>query len=51
MILLHGHTLGSIGGGESVVPEAEAFARDLWPFHFQAMAPQKCRRGQIQRIS
>ena len=29
MILLHGHTLGSIGGGESVVPEAEAFARDL----------------------
>ena len=29
MILLHGHTLGSIGGGESVVPEAEAFARHL----------------------
>ena len=29
MILLHGHTFGSIGGGESVVPEAEAFARDL----------------------
>src|SRR5215471_4208335 len=29
MILLHGHTFGSIGGAESVVPEAEAFARDL----------------------
>jgi dipeptidyl aminopeptidase/acylaminoacyl peptidase len=29
MILLHGHTLASIGGGESVVPEAEAFARHL----------------------
>ena len=29
MILLHGHTFGSIGGGESVVPEAEAFARHL----------------------
>ena len=29
MILLHGHTLGPIGGDESVVPEAEAFARDL----------------------
>ena len=28
MILLHGHTLGSIGA-ESVVPEAEAFASDL----------------------
>jgi dipeptidyl aminopeptidase/acylaminoacyl peptidase len=29
MILLHGHTLGSIGGAETVVPEAEAFASDL----------------------
>jgi dipeptidyl aminopeptidase/acylaminoacyl peptidase len=29
MILLHGHTFESIGGAESVVPEAEAFARDL----------------------
>src|SRR5215510_8249687 len=29
MILLHGHTFGSIGGGESVVPEAEALAWDL----------------------
>jgi len=29
MILLHGHTFGSIVGGESVVPEAEAFARHL----------------------
>jgi dipeptidyl aminopeptidase/acylaminoacyl peptidase len=29
MILLHGHTFRSIGGAESVVPEAEAFARDL----------------------
>jgi dipeptidyl aminopeptidase/acylaminoacyl peptidase len=29
MILLHAHTFGSIGGAESVVPEAEAFARDL----------------------
>jgi dipeptidyl aminopeptidase/acylaminoacyl peptidase len=29
MILLHGHTFGSIGGAESVVPEAETFARDL----------------------
>jgi dipeptidyl aminopeptidase/acylaminoacyl peptidase len=29
MILLHGHTFGSIGGGERVVPEAEAFARHL----------------------
>jgi dipeptidyl aminopeptidase/acylaminoacyl peptidase len=29
MILLHGHTFGWIGGAESVVPEAEAFARDL----------------------
>src|SRR5262249_20452878 len=29
MILLHGHTFGSIGGAETVVPEAEAFARDL----------------------
>ena len=29
MILLHGHTFGSIGGGESVVPEAEVFARHL----------------------
>jgi dipeptidyl aminopeptidase/acylaminoacyl peptidase len=29
MILLHGHTFGSIGGAESVVPEAEAFASDL----------------------
>jgi dipeptidyl aminopeptidase/acylaminoacyl peptidase len=28
MILLHGHTLGSIGAG-SMVPEAEAFASDL----------------------
>src|SRR5262249_48202408 len=27
MILLHGHTFGSIGGAETVVPEAEAFAR------------------------
>ena len=29
MILFHGHTFGSIGGAESVVPEAEAFASDL----------------------
>jgi len=29
MILLHGHTFGSLGAAESVVPEAEAFARDL----------------------
>lgn len=29
MILLHGHTFGSIRGAESVVPEAEAFASDL----------------------
>jgi dipeptidyl aminopeptidase/acylaminoacyl peptidase len=29
MILLHGHTFGSIDGAESVVPEAEAFAKDL----------------------
>jgi dipeptidyl aminopeptidase/acylaminoacyl peptidase len=29
MILLHGHTFGSIGGAESVVPDAEAFASDL----------------------
>jgi dipeptidyl aminopeptidase/acylaminoacyl peptidase len=29
MILLHGHTFGSIGGAETVVPEAEAFAKDL----------------------
>jgi len=29
MILLHGHTFESIGGAESVVPEAEAFASDL----------------------
>ncbi len=29
MILLHGHTLGSMGGAETVVPEAEAFASDL----------------------
>jgi dipeptidyl aminopeptidase/acylaminoacyl peptidase len=29
MILLHGHTLGSIGGAETVLPEAEAFASDL----------------------
>lgn len=29
MILLHGHTFGSIAGAESVVPEAEAFAKDL----------------------
>jgi dipeptidyl aminopeptidase/acylaminoacyl peptidase len=29
MILLHGHTFGSIGGAESVVPEAETFAKDL----------------------
>src|SRR5262249_42255430 len=29
MILLHGHTFGSMGGAESVVPEAEAFAKDL----------------------
>ncbi|HSE88995.1 MAG TPA: prolyl oligopeptidase family serine peptidase, partial [Candidatus Binatia bacterium] len=28
MILLHGHTVGSIGA-ESMLPEAEAFARDL----------------------
>ena len=27
MILLHGHTLGPIGGAESVVPEAEAFEK------------------------
>jgi len=30
MILLHGHTFESIGGAESVVPEAEVFASDLW---------------------
>ena len=29
MILLHGHTFGPMGGANSVVPEAEAFARDL----------------------
>lgn len=29
MIFLHGHTLGPMGGATSVVPEAEAFARDL----------------------
>jgi dipeptidyl aminopeptidase/acylaminoacyl peptidase len=29
MILFHGHTFESIGGAESVVPEAEAFASDL----------------------
>jgi dipeptidyl aminopeptidase/acylaminoacyl peptidase len=29
MILLHGHTFGPMGGAASVVPEAEAFARDL----------------------
>src|SRR5262249_20584720 len=29
MILLHGHTFESIGGAESLVPEAEAFASDL----------------------
>jgi dipeptidyl aminopeptidase/acylaminoacyl peptidase len=29
MILLHGHTLVSMGGAETVVPEAEAFASDL----------------------
>src|SRR5262245_54456224 len=29
MILLHGHTFESIGGAESVVPEAEGFASDL----------------------
>ena len=29
MILLHGHTLGPMVGAASVVPEAEAFARDL----------------------
>ena len=39
MILLHGHTLGSIGGGESVVPEAEAFARDLCYAGFAVSLP------------
>jgi hypothetical protein len=29
MILLHGHTFESIGGAESLVPEAKAFASDL----------------------
>ena len=29
MILLHGHTFGFMGGAETVVPEAEAFASDL----------------------
>lgn len=29
MILFHGHTFESIGGAESVVPDAEAFASDL----------------------
>jgi dipeptidyl aminopeptidase/acylaminoacyl peptidase len=29
MILIHGHTFGPMGGAASVVPEAEAFARDL----------------------
>ena len=29
MILLQGHTIGLMGGAASVVPEAEAFARDL----------------------
>ena len=29
LILLHGYTFGSIGGAETVVPEAEAFASDL----------------------
>ena len=28
-ILLHGHTFGPMGGAASIVPEAEAFARDL----------------------
>ena len=54
MILLHGHTFGPMGGAASIVPEAEAFAAifamPVWPFRFQAMALQKCRRGQIQRL-
>jgi hypothetical protein len=29
MILIHGHTFGPMGDAASVVPEAEAFARDL----------------------
>lgn len=29
IVLLHGHTFGPMGGAASVVPEAEAFARDL----------------------
>jgi dipeptidyl aminopeptidase/acylaminoacyl peptidase len=29
MILLHGHTFGSIGGADTVVPESKAFASDL----------------------
>jgi dipeptidyl aminopeptidase/acylaminoacyl peptidase len=29
MILIHGHTFGPMGGAASVVPEAQAFARDL----------------------
>src|SRR5262249_20247831 len=29
MILLHGVTFGSLGGAETIVPEAEAFASDL----------------------
>src|SRR5215469_13028385 len=29
LILLHGYTFGSIGGAETVVPEAQAFASDL----------------------
>jgi dienelactone hydrolase len=44
MILLHGHTYESIGGAESVVPEAEAlpaiFAMPVWPFRFPVMAQQ-----------
>jgi hypothetical protein len=29
MILIHGHTFGPMGGAASVVPEAEAFSRNL----------------------
>jgi hypothetical protein len=54
MILLHGHTFESIGGAESVVPEAEAlpaiFAMPVWPFRFPVTAQQKFRRRQIPKL-
>ncbi|HEX9272678.1 MAG TPA: hypothetical protein VGA01_10755 [Candidatus Binatia bacterium] len=54
MILLHGHTFDSIAGADSVVPEAELlpaiFAMPVWPFRFQVMVEQKCRRVWIQKL-